>query len=117
MRHAIQKPHTVPFKIFAARLTELNNYLPSFLGSDRSNNMDTSDINEILLHDDPNGWENQSYLQGWDFESKTYKETCDMFKIMEIVEQVYKGGTPSTTTNRADDSRAGHSRKKGGESA
>ena len=36
----------------------------------------------------------QSYLQGWDFEMKTYRETCAMFERMEIAEQMYKGKPP-----------------------
>ena len=85
---AIKKTRAVPFKIFAARLAELNNYLLLFPGSDKSKNIDEAELNNILLHDLPNGWAKQSYLQGWYFESKTYKETCDMSKIMEIPEKV-----------------------------
>ena len=56
--------------------------------------MPSEKLNNILLGVVPNGWAKKSYLQGWYFEMKTYKETCDMFEKMEINEQVYKGGTP-----------------------
>ena len=35
-----------------------------------------------------------------------------MFKIMEITEQVYEGGTSSKTINRSDSNHAGYSRNK-----
>ena len=40
-----------------------------------------------------------------------------MFTIMEIAEQVYKGGTPSKTIKRADANRSSHSRNKKGREA
>ena len=39
MRRAMRKPRDLPFKRFAARLTELNNYLPLFPWSSAVNNM------------------------------------------------------------------------------
>ena len=57
----------------------MNNFLPLFPGSDASKKMEMEDLNEILLHAVPNGWAMQSYLQGWGFELKTYRETCAMF--------------------------------------
>ena len=77
------------FKSFAARLTEINNFLPIFLGSDVTKDMTHEELNDIILHAVPNSWVKKSYLQGWDFEMKTYKETCTLFEIMEISEQVY----------------------------
>ena len=74
------------FKSFAARLKEINNFLPLFPGSDASKKMEMEELNEILIHAVPNGWAKQSYLQGWDFELKTYRETCTMFKRMEVAE-------------------------------
>ena len=50
--------------------------------------MDESELNEILLHDVPNVWDNHYYLQVWGFEIVTYKETYDMSEIMEVSEQV-----------------------------
>ena len=76
--------------------------------------MDESELNKIMLHTIPNGWANQSYLQGWDFDSNTYKENCDMFDLMEIDKQVCEEGSPSKTINWADYNCAGHSRKRAG---
>ena len=55
------------FKSFAARLNEMNNFLPFFPGSEKSNKMEMEELNEILLNADPNRWAKKSYLQGWDF--------------------------------------------------
>ena len=64
------------FKPFVARLTEMNNFLPLLPGLGVSKKMTQEELNEILLHVVPNAQEKQSYLQGLDFEIKTYKETC-----------------------------------------
>ena len=52
--------------------------------------MASEELNKILLQAVPNGWENKYYIQGWYFKGKTYKETCDIFEVMEISEQVYE---------------------------
>ena len=80
--------------------------------------MGLEELNKIFLHAVSNGWANKSYLQGWDFEGKTYNETYEIFKNMEITKQVYEGVTPSKTTIRVDTKCASHRRKqKGGEPA
>ena len=94
---------------------ELNNYLPLFPVSIESNNISPEYINEILLHIILNGWANKSHLQVRDFRGKTYKDTCDIFDLMEIANQVYKILTPSKNTTTADADRASHGIKlKGG---
>ena len=104
------------FKRFAERLTKINNFHPLFPGLDVSKKTTQKYINKILLCVVPNVWAKQSYLQGWYFEVKIYKETCAVFERMEIAEQVYKGVTPSKTPTRAEANRGGHTRKlKGGE--
>ena len=89
MRRAMCKLCDAPFKRFAARLTELNNYLPLFIGSSVYKKITHKDLNKILLHSVLNGGGKQTYLQGWDFEMQTYKVTCNMLKHMEIAEQFY----------------------------
>ena len=84
----MQKPWDLPFKHFSARLTELNNYLPLFPGSGAANKIPPEEHNDILLHAVPNGWEKQVYLQGWDFEMKSYKDMCRIFERMEVVEKI-----------------------------
>ena len=60
----------------------------------------------------PNGWENQAYLKGWDFDMKNYKDTSNRFERMEAAEKIYKG-TVTTSKNpiRADVNRASYGRK------
>ena len=67
MRRAMRKPQYLPFKRFAAWLTELKNYLPLFPGSTASKNMPPKEPNEILLHAVFNVWEKQAYIQGYYF--------------------------------------------------
>ena len=50
-------------------------------------------LNDTLLHAVPNGWAKQAYIQGWYFEMKSYKATCELFEIMGVVEKIYEGGT------------------------
>ena len=89
----------------------MDNFLPLFPESDVSKKMEPEYLNEIILHAVLNAWTKQSYLQGWDFELKTYKETFAMFERMEVAEQFYEGGTTSKTVSRAESSRDGHFRK------
>ena len=85
MRRAMCKPREIHRKKVAARLTELINKLLILPGSCFSKKMIPEEINEILLHSVPNAWAKQAYLQGWDFDRRTYKDTCDIFEHMEIV--------------------------------
>ena len=89
MRRTMRKPRSINFKRFAARLMEISNFLLLSPGLDVSKKITHEELNEILLHAVPNAWAKQSYLRGWYFEMKTYKETCTLFEIMEISEQVY----------------------------
>ena len=84
----MQKPWDLLFDIFDARLTELNNYLPIFPQSSAAKKMDPEELSKIVIHAVPNSWKKQSYIQGWDFEVRSCKDTCDMFKHMEIVEVI-----------------------------
>ena len=79
----MRKPHITFFKSFEARLTEINKSLLIFPGSDATKNIPTDAV--------PNGCSKQFYLQLWYSEMNLYRETCAMFKRMEIDEQVYEG--------------------------
>ena len=84
---AMRKNWDFYFKRFAAQLTELNNYLPLFPGSSNSMKMAPDELNKIILHDIPNGWEKKSYLYYLNFKEKYYEDTCDMFERIEIAKQ------------------------------
>ena len=64
MRHTMRKHRSTNFKFFAARLKEMNNFLPLFPGSDASNKMEIEELNDILLHAVPNAPAKKSHLQG-----------------------------------------------------
>ena len=83
------KPQSMTFKSSDATWMEMNNFFPLFPGLDVTKKMTHEDLNDILLYAVPNEWEKQSYLKGWYFEMKNYKETCAMYKRMEISEQFY----------------------------
>ena len=114
MRHAMRKPQDIPFKIFAARLTELNIYLPLLPGSSAAKKIYSEELKNILLHAVPNLWGKKTYIQGWGFEGSSYKETCEIFKRMDIAEAIYKGVSPSKNTQWAESNSASSGRKKNG---
>ena len=62
MRRVMRKPCADRFKIFFARLTNINNHLDFLPGLDESKDMDEVDINNILHHATHNGWANNYYL-------------------------------------------------------
>ena len=97
-RRGMHKDCDMPFKGFTARLTEIDKFLPLLPGSDDSKNMPTEELNETPLHAVPNGREKKSYIQGWEFEMKNYRQTCAMLEQMKIAEQVYEGQTYSKNT-------------------
>ena len=45
----MRKPQSMTFKRFAERLTEMNNFLMLFPGSEASKKMEMEELNEILL--------------------------------------------------------------------
>ena len=71
MRRKMRKPRDMSFKRSAERLMEIDNFLPLFPGSDPTKKTPPEELNDKFLHAAPNGWERQSYLQGWDFEMNT----------------------------------------------
>ena len=67
----------------------------------------------------PNSWSKQAYVQGFHFESVTFKNAVNMFERMKIAEYIYEYVVePSQKIpTLADANRAGHRRKKRGEAA
>ena len=63
----MRKPCDMYSKRFTEQITEINNFLPLFPGSDRTKKITVEEINEIILHAVPKIRERQSYLQGCDF--------------------------------------------------
>ena len=78
----MRKPRDMSFKRFASQLTEINNFLMLFPGSEPTKTIPAEELNDKFLHAVSNSWAKQSYLQGWVFEMKSYRETCAMFVKM-----------------------------------
>ena len=79
--------------------------------------MPLGELNKILLHVFPNSWAKQAYIQGWGFEVKFYKDTCEMFKRMDIAETIYEWRAPSKNTQQEEsDCASSVKKKKGGAS-
>ena len=47
----------------------------------------------------PNGWSRQAYVQGFDYESITFKKYVNMFERMETTEYTYEGLVEPTYKN------------------
>ena len=90
----------------------MNNYLPLLPGSINVDKIVPEELSDILPHSIPNSWAQQAYIQGWDFEVSTYKDTCGMFERIEIAEAIYKGGSPSKNNQWEEYDRASSGRKK-----
>ena len=49
-----------------------------------------TELNEILLNIIPNYWCKQAYVQGFDCNSISFKNTVNIFERMEIAEYIYE---------------------------
>ena len=57
-------------------------------------------INEVILHNIPNGWSKQAFLQEFDFEAMIFKQSVNMFEHMDISETIYGGVVDNSTKIR-----------------
>ena len=57
---------------YAVILVKVNYYLDIFPGSDEGENGE-AELNTFMLHIMPTGWENLTFLQGFDFEMVMFK--------------------------------------------
>ena len=79
MRFSISKLHSINTRRYTAQITELNDYLDIFPGSENFNNMIESYLKNIMIHSMTNGWNKQSYLQVFEFELP-FKKSVNMFE-------------------------------------
>ena len=84
MRHGMKKMHSLTVRRYAARLIDLNENLVSFPGANLTDKIDITESNEILLNRMTKSWSKHAYVQGFDFESITFKRVVNMFERMEI---------------------------------
>ena len=91
MYQGMKKPRSLKVRRYVARLIDLNEYLDSFLGATLFDKIDVYELNENLLNSMPNIRSKQSYVQGSDCESISFKKDVNMFERMETAESIYEG--------------------------
>ena len=89
MRKMTNKLHGTNICMHDTRLTELIIFLPMFPSLYGSNKMDDDELNEILICSVPNGWGKKYYTQGFIFESETYRDTTNLFELVEASGYIY----------------------------
>ena len=72
-------------------MVDLNKYLAFFLGENLVDKNDVTELNEMFLNNLHNSWFKQSYVQGFYYESISFKESVNMFEHMEISESIWEG--------------------------
>ena len=80
-----------PYGEFFHRTNGTNEYISPFTGLDISNKFNEDNINNIILNYVPNGGLNQSYIQGFEFNSEPFNMATKISEWMETPEQVLKG--------------------------
>ena len=71
----------------AASMIRLNEYLSIFLVLKASDKICDMKLDSILFNSMTNGWSNQAYVQGFDFET-IMKKYVNMFERMEVYETI-----------------------------
>ena len=82
----MRKPRGIKLRQFTARLQELNNLLPKFLGSEKSKKIPQEQLNEILLHSVTHGWSKEEMMLGFNFENNPFCAELELLEHMEVAE-------------------------------
>ena len=53
--------------------------------------IEDTELDKNILHLNPNGWDRQAYVKGFDFEAVTFKKYINIIECMEIDENIYEG--------------------------
>ena len=80
----MKKPYRLKVRRYTERLIDLDEYLAFFPGAIMTDKIGVTELNEILLNSMPNIWYNQAYVQGFDYEYISFKNSINMFERMEI---------------------------------
>ena len=89
IRCSMQKPISPKSKCYSLHITEPNESLDLFPGSEYSKNMGEADINKIPLHIMPNVWRKHVYLQSFKFDLN-FNKAISVFEQTEIAKLIYK---------------------------
>ena len=95
----MRNPHPLKVRNYAVCLTNINEYSAVFMGLNVNNKICDKELNEILLHSMTNGWGEQTFLQGFDFEAVPFLMVTNMFEHMEVVKSIYEGVVDPSTKN------------------
>ena len=66
-------------------MIEFIHYMTIFTGSDMDNKICQEKLNDIILHNMPNGWDKPDFMQGFDFETMNFNKSINMFEYMNIL--------------------------------
>ena len=113
------KPCNHKLRKFAARIQELNNLLLQFLGSDYPKKTPQEELKKIPIHSIPNGRTKHLMMLSFYFESGTFHSALELFELMEVSKDTYKGAAPPYNNKYlgVDSNHDSGGNKKGGESA
>ena len=83
------KTHYLKIIKYAEILSNINKYIPLFLGLENQRNMEEEYMKNIPLHLVPNRWIKQAYPQGFKYDSETFRVDINPFNNMEISKKIY----------------------------
>ena len=82
MGRCLKNTRSLKVRRYAAPLIDLNEHLSSFPGATMAEKMGVTDLNKILLNSIPNSWSKQDYIQGFDCDTISFKESVNIFERM-----------------------------------
>ena len=91
----------------------------SLPGTNFTDKISITELNEILLNSIPNSWSKKAYVQDFGWDSIALNKSFNMFERMEIAESIYEGVEEPfyKKPTRADTNLSGHNRHKRVEAA
>ena len=91
MLRCMKKPRSLKARHYTVGLIYLNDYLASFTGATMADKFGVNELNGILLNSMTSSWSSQSYVQGFDCNSISFKNSVELFERTEISEITYEG--------------------------
>ena len=86
MRRHLRKPRDMKTREFAARISELNQYLKQFPPFEDNQELDDDEIIDIIEHAIPRSWQDNIVLQGYDPDDSTLADLVDFCERHEFIE-------------------------------
>jgi hypothetical protein len=103
MRRHMKKPRDMPIRSFAARVTELNEYLKEFPPFDEDQGLDEDELFDIVEFGVPNSWQKSMILHGFktEDEDKNMSELVEFCERHEYTEESYTGNENENSKKKA----------------